>query len=223
MIVRQATVKGNQTEDNRDLVAVYVKDDFHFYLLIDGATSSPNSGCFAKKIANEISTSLSEEAVIPTDLESMNLLIINSLKRVQRTLLRKHLNDVLSLLLVIQLRGRYYANSWGDCLLGKIDAGKIDWFSVPHTAANLVDRYRPINDLAKDEKRHVLTRSFRGRRYEDPDVYTGEIKNGEQFVLATDGFWAGVPQGEQFGLLTGGSEYKYSGLDDMSFIIFDCD
>ncbi|MAY43488.1 MULTISPECIES: hypothetical protein [unclassified Neptuniibacter] len=163
-------------------------------------------------------------SVLDTDdlsFSQINDSLLQELKRIQKTLQKEHISDYASLLLVVQHENLMLVNNWGDCLLGRINgATTIDWLTVPHTAANKTDPDKPIEEIILDDQRHRLSRSFKARRYEQPDIYTIEIKGGEKIILASDGFWACVNETDQQDLLNHPYKKIEPVEDDVSFIIF---
>jgi hypothetical protein len=76
------------------------------------------------------------------------------------------------LLLCLQSSGAHFALWTGDCLLGRSGTqGGIDWLTQPHTLANPLAAL-PVAEIASMKTRHVLTRSFRAKRFIDPIVAT---------------------------------------------------
>ena len=221
MLIRTLTVQGSATTDNRDCATVFKKVGLHCFLLIDGATGTPDSGGFARQIRDELQRYIGSFAVEGLSLTQVNDQLIQALEEIRYKLQRQYLSDVISLLLVIHHNGLLLANSWGDCLLGKVKVdGKIDWLTMPHTFANAIEPAKPISDIALDDQRHQLTRCFKARRYTQPDRYTIEMKAGEKAILASDGFWACMSEQQQQSMLTQPYKKIEPVEDDISVIIF---
>ena len=221
MLIRTLTVQGSAKADNRDCATVFKKGFFHCFLLMDGATGTPDSGGFARQIRDELQRYMGSFAVEGLSLTQVNDRLIQALEEIQCKLQRQYLSDVVSLLLVIHHNGLMLANSWGDCLLGKVNqVGIPEWLTIPHTFANTVKTAKPISEIALDDQRHQLTRSFKARRYIQPDRYSIELKAGEKAILASDGFWACMSEPEQQSLLTQPYKKIEPVEDDVSVIIF---
>lgn len=60
----------------------------------------------------------------------------------------------------------------------------------------------PLKDIAEAAMRHLLTRSFRARGFELPDIVKRAEFSGS-LVLATDGFWAELSENDQARFLGG--------------------
>ncbi len=221
MLIRKLSYQGCGTVENRDLIASFKQGNFNFFLLIDGATDSPDSGKFARQIGNALQKYASGLDTDYLSLSQVNDSLLQELKRIQKNLQKEHIRDYASLLLVSQHGNSMQANNWGDCLLGRINGDTtIDWLTVPHTAANKTDPEKLIEEIVLDEQRHSLTRSFKARRYEQPDIYMIGINAGEKIILASDGFWACATEADQQDLLNQPYKKIEPVEDDMSFIIF---
>lgn len=221
MLIRTLTVQGSATTDNRDCTTVLKKGRFHCFLLMDGATGTPDSGGFARRIRDELQAYVRSLGVDGLSFTQVNDCLIQALEEIQCKLQSQYLGDVVSLLLVIHHNGSLLANSWGDCLLGKMNAvGNAEWLTTPHTFANALEPAKPISDIALDDQRHQLTRCFKARRYIQPDRYTIELKAGEKAILASDGFWACMNGPQQQSLLTQPYKKIEPVEDDVSVIIF---
>ncbi|PRD42455.1 hypothetical protein C5748_16900 [Phyllobacterium phragmitis] len=90
----------------------------------------------------------------------------------------------------------------GDCILGTFaDGGAINWLTAPDTLANALADI-PIEQLAKERSRHLLTRSFRSHEFMPPAFRTFDNKPA-RLLIATDGFWAELPPEGQLAFLSG--------------------
>ncbi|KSV91484.1 hypothetical protein N181_31015 [Sinorhizobium fredii USDA 205] len=66
--------------------------------------------------------------------------------------------------------------------------------------------------------RHLLTRSFRARRFEPPDIVTHAEFSGS-LLLATDGFWAEQSEKDQARFLGGDKSSTETERDDRSVLL----
>jgi serine/threonine protein phosphatase PrpC len=109
----------------------------------------------------------------------------------------------------------------GDCRLGRLtNQGSIRWLTPVHTLANAI---QDLDDqalrLAPD--RHLLTRSFRGKRFQAPDCVIHEFDDRDRgLLIASDGFWADLPEDEQLALLQGGPTGRQTCPDDVSCLFW---
>jgi len=201
---------GSITDDNRDFCGVKLNQEYNLYIIVDGTTCSPNSGEFAREIVKKI-------LKIDTTPLTQNSLSQN-LKQIHTKLRFKYITDSASFLLVIQYpNGRLITYHSGDCLVGKHSNGsQIEWLISPHTLANAITSKR-THDLANDPLRHQLTRSFRARRFIEPEFNTIQLSPSDQFLLASDGFWAELSTEAQADLIQKGTTPTKS-LDDISYL-----
>jgi serine/threonine protein phosphatase PrpC len=106
----------------------------------------------------------------------------------------------------------------GDCLVGRPDAdGEATWLLQPHTLSNAVVSI-PIGVLAGEPSRHVLTRSFRSKRFITPDLTSIELDD-RALLVATDGFWAELDAGRQAAFLAGQFGLSDRERDDRSVLV----
>lgn len=220
MLIRSLSIQGKNATDNRDCIATFKAGNIDFFLLMDGATDTPDSGAFVRRIRSEIRPRI--ECLDPElqSLEQANQHALQALKEIQCCLQREFIPNVTSLLLVLHREGYLHVNSWGDCLLGKVQENmSIQWLTQPHTLANVTGP-KSILDIALDEQRHHLTRSFKARRYCPPDSYQIVLPETEKIILATDGFWACMRVADQQRLLAHPYETIKSVEDDLSLIVF---
>jgi serine/threonine protein phosphatase PrpC len=92
----------------------------------------------------------------------------------------------------------------GDCCLGVIDQdSEINWLSTVHCAPNWQGDLTPAQ-IAQESSRHSLTRCFSARRTSNPDINFWPARPNQHWLLASDGFWAGLcPQTQQLFLRDG--------------------
>lgn len=192
------SIQGIQTADNRDFYGTVEVCDIRLFVLVDGATTSPNSGDMAKTLVQHLLEDIAASGVPPSSER-----LIDILARIHTKLRRRYSADSTSYIIAYQ-NNRHSVTTLhaGDCRLGKITTeGSIQWLTKPHTLANSI-RDIAENDLKNDQKRHILTRSFKGRRFQTPESNTFDLSNEDsQLLLASDGFWAGLTQQVQLDML----------------------
>lgn len=189
--------QGTRTADNRDHAGVGIRGDSFLAIVLDGSTRGPTSGQFAQAIARRIVdwfvTSVTE---VTAEALSDQLLVEHE------TLAKDFKSDSASYVLLYGNGTRpmvvLYA---GDCLIGRADSGQTAWLLQPHTLANALAPV-PIDVLMKEPARHVLTRSFRSKRFMLPDHAFIELDD-RPLILATDGFWADMDTDRQTTFLDG--------------------
>lgn len=105
----------------------------------------------------------------------------------------------------------------GDCLIGRgIEPSLIQWQIKPHTLVNALHDV-PITELAKNDVRNRLTRSFRAKEFIAPSTKTIQVDN-TSLILATDGFWAELSEKEQSVFVAGHEIGITSACDDKSIL-----
>jgi serine/threonine protein phosphatase PrpC len=106
----------------------------------------------------------------------------------------------------------------GDCVLGELDRHDgVNWRTSPHTLTNALVEM-PLKDIAQSATRHLLTRSFRARGFELPDIVKLPEFSGS-LVLATDGFWAELSEKDQARFLAGHQASTATDRDDRSVLL----
>jgi len=104
----------------------------------------------------------------------------------------------------------------GDCCLGLIEqSGTIDWLNSAHCAANWQGNLTHA-EIAQAPSRHRLTRCFSARRASNPEINHWPLEPNQHWLLATDGFWAGLSPQEQQSFLRDGNLPAPPTDDDIS-------
>lgn len=75
----------------------------------------------------------------------------------------------------------------------------------------------PLKVIAQSPTRHLLTRSFRSRAFEPPDILEREEFSGT-LLLASDGFWAELLEKDQAKFLAGDQSSAETDRDDRSVL-----
>lgn len=191
--------QGKKTRDNRDCGGAGVRANGVLCLVLDGSTSGPTSGDFARQIIRDV-----VDWYAATDEAATAENFMAQLRRAHRSLSRRFPQDSASYILAhIADTGPALVLHAGDCLLGSHERnGPVRWFTKPHTLANPIGEV-PIDEIARSPARNRLTRSFRAREFLPAEVNRITAELGKSFVAATDGFWAELTAGEQATFLQG--------------------
>jgi len=146
--------------------------------------------------------------------------ILRWLKEIHREIRLTYFADSASYLVAIpNPEGQLIIFHAGDCLLGRvIKDTKIQWLTEPHTLVNATKSV-PHDDLAQDPDRNILTRSFRGWKFIEPEFNCIFTTPAEKIIIASDGFWADLSRENQLALITESSE-PIDPRDDTSFLLF---
>jgi len=177
--------QGTRTADNRDHAGVGIRGDSILAIILDGSTSGPASGLFAREIARRLVdwfVTTTADVTAPTITEQLRLTHVALAGDFRR-------DSASYVLFYAYTARRAIALHAGDCLLGHRDGdGPISWLIQPHTLANALSAI-PHAILAKLDARHGLTRSFRSKNFVAPDLTLVDLQDQVLFI-GTNGFWA---------------------------------
>lgn len=206
---------GSETSDNWDYCGITKGIHSNLFIVADGTTSSPNGGELAKTLICSLIAKFQDTTSPPT-----KTIIIRWLKEIHREIRLTYFADSASYLVAIPYpEGKLIILHAGDCLLGRvINDTKIQWLTEPHTLVNATKSV-PHDDLIQDPDRNKLTRSFRGRKFIEPEFKCTFTTPAEKIIIASDGFWADLSREDQLALITESSEPK-DPRDDISFLLF---
>ncbi|MBV7477178.1 protein phosphatase 2C domain-containing protein [Pseudomonas sp. PDM31] len=198
------TQAGRHTADNRDALAHAAQPNASLYLIADGSSSHPRSGELAHALLDDLTQGFGQ---LPT--QELNAAQLAS--ALQQIIITRHQTlrsdfplAACSYLLLCLLPDAAFTIHEGDCCLGVIDQdSEIIWLSAVHCAPNWQGGLTPAQ-IAQDSSRHSLTRCFSARRASNPDINFWPARPNQHWVLASDGFWAGLcPQTQQLFLHDG--------------------
>lgn len=161
-------------------------------IVVDGSTTGPANGDFAR-----IVTKMLVDWFVETVEAITTAGILRALRQVHEILREQYPQGSASILVIhVKERNSITVFHSGDCVLGEVDAnGLISWKTSPHTLANALVEM-PLKDIAASPTRHLLTKSFRAREFEPPEIQErGELSGC--LLVATDGFWAELSEGGQ--------------------------
>lgn len=207
---------GTLTDDNRDYCGVGLRDDAALSVVLDGSTSCPTSGEFAREIARCLIDWFTAAGRVTVEA------ITDRLREIHGDLSVAFRRDSASLVIaLIDNAGTVQLLHVGDCLAGICEGGAaVEWSIKPHTLTNALDDL-PVSDIAKSRLRNRLTRSFRSRGFMAPTVAELTLRDDQALVLATDGFWAALDAEAQARVLLDDDLPRTSGQlqDDCSALL----
>lgn len=208
-------MKGTQTRDNRDFCGVFLGKTKRYFVLADGITNCPNGGLLAKELIQSILYAF-KYCCTAHKQQSM----VKCLQTIHEKLRIKYYTDSASYLIgVLSPQNLLITLHAGDCLAGKVEnKNKIEWIISPHTLANPTQDHVAPETIAKDINRNRLTRSFRGKRFKEPEFNSFHLAPDDEILFASDGFWAELSEQKQIKLLRGGYPPKYL-CDDTSVLL----
>lgn len=205
------TQAGRRTVENRDCAGVGLRGEEALCIVLDGSTRARDSGLLARDIATGLIDWFVERGQ-PVTAEAIE----GRLRELHQMLSSRWRRASASYGLIhLDARGSGVAMQAGDCLLGRMALGGAVWLSRPDTLANAFGDL-DIAAIVGDPARHRLTRSFRSREYMPPSSL---VLDGERdLVLATDGYWADLPAGDQARFLAGEDLPRGDETDDRSIL-----
>lgn len=207
--------QGTGTKDNRDYCGIARRPDSTMSVVLDGATRGPSGGELVRELAYRL-----VDQFLGHDMPVDAAQIYNQLQQAHKDLRHRYPADSASYLIMIDTHdGQLMTAHAGDCRLGKLRKDKsVEWLTKPHCLANATADLAET-ELAAHANRHQLSRSFRPRRFQEPEYGQFTSLPDDVLLIATDGFWAEMNSLEQSELLEG--RYKPSGSvrDDRSCLL----
>jgi serine/threonine protein phosphatase PrpC len=212
IVVNWRSQIGTRTEDNRDCAGVAAREDDVLCIVADGSTKGLDSGELAREITRELidwyvgsSTAVTAESLI-AKLKGLHEVLPEAYPQ----------GSVSYMILYIRSGNDALVVHAGDCLLGRDDGqGSPEWLTRPHTLAN-AGNDKTVEEIVDLPARHRLTRSFRAKEFMRPEVT--EIAAADEFIVATDGFWAGLSPSDQCRFMAGHDIPMTADGDDRSII-----
>ena len=191
------TQAGTHTADNRDVFAHTAQAHASVYLIADGSSSHPHSGELAQALLNDLTIGFSHLPTAELDPEQLAEALLRIIARSHQTLRDDFPLAACSYLVLCLLPNAAFTIHEGDCCLGTIEQdGEINWLSAVHCAPNWQGDLTHAQ-IARESSRHTLTRCFSARRTSSPEIYHWPARQNQQWLLASDGFWAGLCAQEQ--------------------------
>lgn len=205
--------QGTRTSDNRDHAGIGIRRGEFIGIVVDGSTTGPANGDFARALTQML-VDWFVEAVEATTTTT----ILRALRQIHEILRKQYPQGSASILIIhTEKPNSITVLHSGDCVLGEVDAeGSISWQTSPHTLTNALAEM-PLKDIAGSPTRHLLTTSFRAREFEPPEIQElGEFLGC--LLVATDGFWAELSEGDQARFLEGDLSPADKDRDDQSVL-----
>jgi serine/threonine protein phosphatase PrpC len=192
------TQAGTHTADNRDVFAHAAQAHASVYLIADGSSSHPRSGELAQALLNDLTIGFNHLPTTELNIEQLADALLRIIARSHQTLRDDFPLAACSYLVLCLLPNAALTVHEGDCCLGTIELdGEITWLSAVHCAPNW-QRDLSHAQIAQASSRHTLTRCFSARRTSSPEINYWPVLPNQQWLLASDGFWAGLcAQGQQ--------------------------
>jgi serine/threonine protein phosphatase PrpC len=191
------TQAGTLTVDNRDACAHIEQAHASLYLIADGSSSYPRSGELATALLAGLAQGFGHLPVSELNPEQLAEALLQIIASSHQALRDAHPHAACSYLVLCLLADAAFSIHEGDCCLGLVEqSGQINWLSGAHCAANWQGNLTHA-ELAQAPSRHRLTRCFSARRASDPEINHWPLGANQHWLLATDGFWAGLSDPQQ--------------------------
>lgn len=209
------SASGALTDDNRDYCGIAERQDAALYAIVDGATRGPHGGELARDLVCRL-----VDGFIAMDAPVTEDAVCDLLRQAHRDLRRQYAADSASYLIALAMEeGALTALYAGDCRLGRVVEGQaVHWLTGVHTLANATEDL-PDAALSVHPNRHILTRSFRAREFQQPECAPCDLTTGDTLLLATDGFWAEMDTAIQAAFIKGHYPDSAQNHDDISCLV----
>lgn len=190
--VKWHTQAGILTADNRDVFAHATQVDARIYLIADGSSRHPHSGELAHTLLNDLTQGFNRLPTEQLNAEQLASALQQIISTRHQTLRSDFPLAACSYLLLCLLPDAAFTIHEGDCCLGVMaQNSEINWLSTVHCVPNWRGDLTPAQ-IAQESSRHHLTRCFSARRTSNPDIHFWSAHPNQHWLLASDGFWAGL-------------------------------
>lgn len=176
--------QGNTRQINNDAVAVGIKHNKLVIVIMDAAEKGTNPRAFSEHWVASLTHAFLDNPDLHSELETTQLL-----KEKHRALKGQNfLCEVASFCLVeINLNTLEGNIVWlGDCCIGTSTHHEVQWINKPH---NLISQHQVTAIPNKLHNPHLLTRSLKARRFQQPDFLSFALEQTDKLHLSTDGYW----------------------------------
>lgn len=190
--VKWYTQAGSHTADNRDVCALATRANTSVYIIADGSSSHPRSGELAQALLNDLIQGFGHLPIQELNAEQLANEFQKIIAARHQTLRSDFPLAACSYLLLCLLPDAVFTVHEGDCCLGVMDKDcEINWLTTVHCVPNWQGDLQPVQ-IAQDSSRHSLTRCFSARRMSNPEIIFWPARPNQHWLLASDGFWAGL-------------------------------
>jgi len=196
------SITGKKRENNED--SFLILDKYNLFLVADGM-----GGHQAGEVASSIiKKTIEENYENLKDLEPKKRLeeivkMCNDkvLERAQQKIYLKGMGSTLTCLLIEG--GKYYVAHVGDSRAYLLRNDKLHQITEDHSLiqAQIKAGYLTEEQGKQSRLKHILMKSIGGKSEVVPDIKEGEIKEGDIFLLSTDGFHGELEEEEIKNLL----------------------
>ncbi|MBN2993350.1 protein phosphatase 2C domain-containing protein [Pseudomonas cedrina subsp. fulgida] len=211
--------KGTARTENRDISGSAHNSGAYLYVIADGS-SKPGSGQLARALSHHLLDCFSRAALsIASCPEKTLKLMLTALEDVHSSLCPDFpfaSTSYLALMVTGQTAISLHA---GDCCLGYVgDDRRMIWVNSPHCGPNWKGDLNH-SFIANSPARKQLLNCMSYRRPNEPDVHSLQTVPGTTWIMATDGFWAGLSAENQISAIEGQTLDGYATDDDATFML----
>jgi serine/threonine protein phosphatase PrpC len=210
------TQAGTLTPDNRDACGHIELAHASLYLIADGSSSHPRSGELVTALLAALAQGFNRLPATELNPEQLAEALLQLIASSHKALRDAHPQAACSYLMLCLLGDAVFSIHEGDCCLGLNESGgNISWLSSVQCVANWQGNLTHA-ELAQMPSRHRLSRCFSPRRASNPEINHWPLSANQHWLLATDGFWAGLSEQQQQIFLRDGSLLAPPTDDDIS-------
>jgi serine/threonine protein phosphatase PrpC len=176
--------QGNTRKSNNDAVAIGVKNNKLIIVIMDAAEKGINPIAFSKHWTTSLTHTFLNNPDLHSEIEATQLL-----RERHKILREQHFRlEVASFCLVeINLNTLEGNTLWlGDCRIGTLTNHEVQWINKPH---NLLSQHQVTAIPNELHNPHLLTRSLKARRFQQPDFLSFALEQTDELHLSTDGYW----------------------------------
>lgn len=201
--------KGIKRRNNED--AFYVMPEENLFIVADGVGGN-NAGEIASRMAvNHVADFVRDhkidEVADENELRSFFMEAIVGANELIYSLAARHPenNGMATTMVICYLRGsKAYIINVGDSRAYRYREGVLSQISEDHTYVNTLIKNGTISkeEARYHEKRNVITRAVGGEESIDPDFFQLPLREGDIFLLCTDGLYGEVDEVEMARILS---------------------
>lgn len=210
------STKGLERTENQDFAGITCGEDFLVAVIADGVFSRPRSGELARDFVHCV---IDRAAFVRTSPKIQDVLewvrdTFDELKC--QTKPKSSISFLIACFSPTHLLFTIHA---GDCRVGLAsDVTQVVWKNKVHSLATAIESLTE-DALREHPARNQLTRTFGTKRFIEPEVTEINCEYAVGAILASDGFWAGLPPRDQEGAFVSDWVVAKASDDDVSRLL----